>query len=117
MTPKQICKKMFLDKFPDWLGHHDHLSHIPNTNSFVFYPYNEDEADEEYLNDRYNKHGYKVVRKPKVESEYSSGEHQTYKVLILEPNYDEQKIDEGCELIAQFYRDFSTKQGLDVFER
>ena len=108
---------MFFTKMPNWIGHHDHLSCIPNTDSFVFYPYNEDEANEKYLNERYGKYGYKVVVKPKVESEYRSGEHQTYKVLILEPNYSEQKIDQGCELIAQFYRDFSLKQGLDVFEK
>jgi hypothetical protein len=117
VTTRAIGQKMFFDEFPDWLGYHDHLSRIPNTNSFVFYPYNEDEADEKDLNDRYNKYGYKVVRRPKVESEYSSGEHQTYKVLILEPNYNEEKIDEGCELVAQYYRDFSLKQGLDVFEK
>lgn len=116
MTPKEILHKMS-EQRPEWMGHHDHLSSIPNTKSFVFYPYNEDEADEDYLNNKYGKYGYTVVRKPKSESEYNSGEHQTYKVLILEPNYDEQKIDEGCELIAQFYRDYWSKQGLDMHEK
>jgi hypothetical protein len=114
---KAIGRKMFFTKKPNWLGGHDHLSSIPNTNSFVFYPYNDDEADEKFLNERYNKFGYKVIKRPKRESEYNSAEHQTYKVLILEPNYDERKIDEGLELIAQFYRSFALEQHLDVFEK
>lgn len=116
MTQNEIKKEMSRKK-PEWLGHHDHLSCIPNTQSFVFYPYNEDEADEKYLNSRYQKYDYTVIRRPKSESEYNSGQHQTYKVLILEPNYDEKKIDTGCELIAQAYRDYWAKQGLDLLEK
>ena len=102
---------------PEWIGNHDHFWSIPNTESFVFYPYNDYEANEEYLNTKYGKYGYKVIVKPKVESEYNSAQHQSYKVLILEPNHDERKIDEGCELIAQFFRDYWSKGGYDLFEK
>lgn len=109
---------MFGTKIPEWMGYHDHFSAIPDTKSFVFYPYNANEADGEYLNKKYGKYGYKVIVKPKVESEYNSAQSQpTYKVLILEPNFDEQKIDEGCELIAQFYRNYWSKGGYDLFEK
>jgi len=115
MNTKEIFDEMYI-KTPDWLKRHDHLSAIPFTKSFVFYPYNEDEAGEKYLNSYYEKFGYTVVRRPKSESEYNSLNHQTIKVLILEPNYDQQKIDEGCELIAQYYREFWKKQKLDMGE-
>ena len=93
---------------PSWVRHHDHLLRIPQTNSFVFYPYNLDEANEEELNKYYNKYGYTVIRKPKVESEYRSDRHATYKVLILEPDYDEYSIDQGCGILAhEFQKHFS----------
>ena len=86
---------------PPWIRRHDHLFKIPQTNSFVFYPYNLIEANEEELNKYYNKYGYTVVRKPKVESEYKSDRHATYKVLILESDYDELSVEQGCEILAQ----------------
>ena len=47
----EIAELMSLEDRPDWLRHgHDHICKIPHTESYVFYPYNEDEADEEYLN-------------------------------------------------------------------
>ena len=91
---------------PPWIRHHDHLVKIPQTNSFVFYPYNLAEANEEELNKYYNKYGYTVVRKPKAESEYKSDRHATYKVLILEPDYDELSIDQGCEILAQKFKKY-----------
>ena len=115
MKTSEIFDAMYV-KTPDWLKHHDHLCTIPFTKSFVFYPYNEDEAGEIYLNSYYEKFGYTVIRRPKIESEYSSLYHQSIKVLILEPNYDQQKIDEGCELIAQYYRECWKKQNIDVGE-
>lgn len=102
---------------PDWLGHHDHLWTIPDTKSYVFYPYTIEEANEEKLNARYNPYGYKVIRRPKVDSEYRSGEHITYPVLILEPDYDEQKIDQGCELLAQLFREHFSEGGTDLYEK
>ncbi|MEM4378949.1 MAG: hypothetical protein QXX85_08220 [Candidatus Nitrosotenuis sp.] len=90
---------------------------IPDTKSYVFYPYTIEEADEEELNARYNPHGYQVIRRPKVDSEYKSGTHITYKVLILEPNYVKQKIDQGCELLAQLFYDHFSKSGTDVYEK
>ena len=92
--------------YPSWLRHHDHLHRIPETNSFVFYPYNLDEANEEELNKYYNEFGYTVIRKPKAESEYRSAEHAAYKVLILEPNYNKEKIDHGCELLGQQFAEY-----------
>ncbi len=102
---------------PKWLKQHDHISTIPFTKSFVFYPYTLEEANEEYLNGIYNTYGYSVFRKPKSESEYNSGQHSTYKVLILEPNYSKQKIDEGCNMIAEYYRDYWSRQKLDLYEK
>lgn len=109
---------MSLGDRPDWLNHgHDHISKIPFTNSFVFYPYNIEEANVEYLNSLYNKHGYIVKKCPKVESEYNSMQHQTYKVLILEENHNQEKIDAGCDLILEYYRDMWEKQNMDVGEK
>ena len=104
-------------KTPDWLGHHDHFWTIPDTQSYVFYPYTIEEANEEELNARYNPYGYQVIRMPKVESEYKSGIHITYKVLILEPNFDKQKIDQGCELLAQMFYEHFSEGGTDVYEK
>lgn len=109
---------MSLEDRPEWLHHgHDHICKIPFTKSYVFYPYNPDEVDKEYLNELYNKHGYTVVRRPKSESEYSSMQHQTYKVLILEPDFDQLKIDKGCNLIAEYFRDMWKKQHMDIGEQ
>lgn len=103
---------------PDWLKGHDHLVSIPFTNSFVFYPYNDDEADEKELNDYYNKFGYTVIRRPKIENEYTYTSPQlAWKVLILEPNYDERKIDEGCNMIATFFRNYWVKNGVKLPEQ
>ena len=41
----------------------------------------------------------------------------TDKVLILEPNYDKQKIDQGCELLAQLFYDHFSKGGTDLCEK
>ena len=87
-------------RHPPWLCHHDHLNRIPQTNSFVFYPYNLDESNEEILSKYYNKYEYTVIRKPKEESEYY---RDTYKVLILEPNYDKLKIVQGCKILKKKY--------------
>ena len=112
-----IEDKMWCGKIPDWLGHRDHISSIPDTDSFVFYPYTEEEIHEESLRRKCKEHGYTLIKKPKSESEYRSGAHQAYKVLILEPNYDMKKIDESCGLIAEYYYAFAKKQGLDNFEK
>ena len=116
MDDKEIYDAM-CDEIPGWLKQHDHIYRIPFTKSFVFYPYNKDEADENYLNELYNKYDYTVIRRPKNESEYNSLHHQTYKVLILEPNHNQQKIDEGCNLIAQYYRGYWKKINLDLGEQ
>lgn len=116
MKLNEIVEKMH-QPVPKWMGRHDHFFSIPDTKSFVFYPYSEDEADETYLNKQYNPYGYTVVKRPKNESEYNSGQHQTYKVLILEPNFDQLKIDMGCEMIAQFFHDYWSKGDIDVFEK
>lgn len=102
---------------PKWMMNHDHFFSIPDTNSFVFYPYTEEEADETFLNSKYNQFGYTVIKRPKIEAEYNSGIHQAYKVLILEPNFDQLKIYMGCELIAQFFHDYWSRGGTDVFEK
>lgn len=115
MDDSKILEQMCV-KTPEWLKHHDHLSTIPFTRSFVFYPYNENESGELYLNSYYNKFGYTVITRPKNESEYNCLQHQTIKVLILELNYDQQKIDEGCNLIKQYYRGYWKKINSDVGE-
>ena len=102
---------------PKWMERHDHFWTIPFTKSYVFYPYTIEEADEEELNLKYNPYGYQVIRRPKSDSEYRSGEHITYKVLILESNYDKQKIDQGCELLAQLFYEHFSKGGTDLYEK
>ena len=118
MNIRKIGDAMSMENRPDWLNHgHDHISKIPFTDSFAFYPYNIEEANEEYLNSLYNKHGYTVKRYSQAESEYNSMQHVTYKVLILEPNYDQEKIDAGCDLIREYYRDMWIRQNMDVGQK
>ena len=103
------------EKAPDWLFRHDHLRNIPYTKSWVFYPYTIDEANEKKLNEHYKKYGYSVIIKPKAESEYqrtnTRGHEDAYKVLILEPNYDEQKINKGCDILAKRLHDYHFSHG------
>ena len=87
---------------PTWLsGWLDHLFTIPGTKSCVFYPYEFSSADEDRLSRLCSERGYVLVRKPKEESEYHPA---SYKILILEPWYDDEKIEHGCGLIAKFIR-------------
>ena len=89
-------------KRPPWLpGSLDHLRAIPGTKSYVFYPYTFSASEEEELSRLCSGRLYAVVRRPKEESEYNPDAH---KVLILEPNPDEEKVECGCGLIAKWYR-------------
>lgn len=118
LSIRKIGQMMFFNPKPVWLKGHDHLVSIPFTNSFVFYPYNDDQADEKELNEYYNKFGYTVIRRPKFENEYTYTSPQlTWKVLILEPNYDERKIDEGCNMVATFFRNYWEKNGAKLPEQ
>ena len=89
-------------KRPPWLPSGlDHIFTIPMTQSCVFYPYGFSSDDEDELSRLCSDHGYALVRKPKEESEYHPN---SYKILILEPGYDDEKIECGCGLVAKFLR-------------
>lgn len=67
----------------------------------MFYPYQFPNSDEDALSRLCSDHGYTLVRKPKEESEYHP---DSYKILILEPSHDDEKIEYGCGLLAKFFR-------------
>ena len=114
----QIYEKSYSVEKPDWIGHHDHLRGIPDTKSFVFYPYDINETYEDDLNIKYNPHGYTVVLRPRIDSEYNprvgSALKGTYKVLILEPNYDQEKIDHGCCLLRKMFSLYFMREGQNL---
>ena len=110
----QIYEKSNSVEKPDWIGHHDHLWGIPDTKSFVFYPYDINETYEDDLNIQYNRHGYTVVLRPRIDSEYNprvGPAAGTYKVLILESNYDQEKIDRGCCLLRKMLNLYLMRKG------
>lgn len=92
---------------PSWLPRgQDHTFAIPGTKSYAYYPYEFGAGDEDVLSRLCSEHGYTLVRKPKEESEYHPA---AYKILILEPGYDDEKIECGCGLIAKFIRIFKAR--------
>lgn len=98
---------MISGKRPSWiLGHLDHFHTIPGTKSYVFYPYDFSSDDEKSLSDLCSAHGYTVVRKPKEESEYHP---DSYKILILEPGHDDERVECGCGLIAKWWRIYKAR--------
>ena len=111
----QIYEKSNSVEKPGWIKRHDHLWGIPGTKSFVFYPYDINETYEDDLNVEYNPYGYTVVLRPRIDSEYNprvdSALKGTYKVLILESNYDQEKIDRGCCLLRKMFNLHSTRKG------
>ncbi|MCE2498688.1 MAG: hypothetical protein J4F28_06855 [Nitrosopumilaceae archaeon] len=107
LSEAQILRKSRRVKRPDWIGYHDHIHGIPGTKSFVSYPYDINETYEKDLNAEYNPHGYTVILRPRSDSEYNTVVEPklkgTYKVLILEPDYDQEKIDHGCCLLRKMF--------------
>lgn len=114
MNYSQILEQSDSVKKPSWMGYHDHLCGIPGTKSFVFYPYDISETYEHDLNSKYNPYGYTVLRMPRIDSEYNprvGSEKGTYKVLILEPDYDPEKIERGCNLLRKMFNLFFIRRG------
>lgn len=90
-------------KRPSWLpsGRWDHIFAIPGTKSYAHYPYQFSDSDYDELSLLCSKHRYTLVWRPKEESEYHPA---SYKILILEPGHDDEKIELGCGLLAKFFR-------------
>lgn len=114
----QIFEKSTSVKEPNWIKSHEHLWGIPDTKSFVFYPHNINETYENDLNSEYNLYGYTVVLMPRIDSEYNqrvgSALKGTYKVLILEPDYNPEKIDRGCCLLRKMFNLYFIRKGVDL---
>lgn len=70
------------------------------------YPHDISKTYEDDLNSKYGPHGYTVILRPRIDSEYNprvGSKKGTYKVLILEPDYDQEKIDRGCCLLRKMF--------------
>ena len=94
-------------KAPSWIpGHLDHFHTIPGTKSYVFYPYDFSAEDEESLSDLCSAYWYTVVKRPREESEYHPDSH---KILILEPGYNDERVEYGCGLIAKRWRIYKAR--------
>ena len=111
----ELYKNDHIDK-PDWLLQHDHLSNIPDTKSWVSYPY-DNNFDEAELKKQYNKFDYEVFFLPLGNYEYTSSHNDSYiinhlftfKILILEKNYEYEKILMGCQKLQHYYCDYFSK--------